>query len=177
MKVINNKAERIRFLKFLFVGITGTIVDFGLMNLMRLVLNIPLVWAQAISFVLAVINNFLWNRYWTYPESRSRSVPKQLIQFFIINLIGLLIRTPLVPWFDNLFLGLLSKSHLSFPFSYQVISQNLALAVTISIIILWNFFANRYWTYNNIPVGVIADQPLSMDSVEERIKDNHETNP
>ena len=76
MNLINDRRERIRFLKFSFVGITGAIVDFGVMNLLRLALDLPLVWAQAISFVCAVINNFLWNRYWTYPESRNKVVTK-----------------------------------------------------------------------------------------------------
>ena len=151
MSQLSNKQERIRFLRFAFVGVTGAIVDFGIMNLLRLAFNIPLVWAQAISFVCAVINNFLWNRYWTYPESRTKSAPKQLIQFFIINIIGIIIRTPLVTWLDKWIFNLLSKTTISLPFENYVISQNLALAISIFIIIFWNFFANRYWTYSNVP--------------------------
>lgn len=157
MSLINSKRERIRFLKFSLVGVTGTIVDFGIMNLLRLVFNVPLVWAQVVSFICAVINNFLWNRYWTYPKSRSRPVTKQLIQFFIINVIGILIRTPLVPWFNNLILTLLNKTKVSLPISNMVVSQNLALAASILIVTFWNYFANRYWTYNNIPDG---DPPI-----------------
>lgn len=153
MSLINSKRERIRFLKFSFVGMTGTIVDFGVMNLLRLVFDVPLVWAQVISFICAVINNFIWNRYWTYPESRSREATKQLIQFFSINIIGILIRTPLVPWFDNRIISLLNTLDVSLPIRNVVISENLALALSILIVTLWNFFANRYWTYNNIPDG------------------------
>lgn len=153
VKMIRSKEERIRFLKFLVVGLTGAVVDFGILNLLRQILNVPLIWAQAISFVCAVTNNFLWNRFWTYPESRSRTVQKQLIQFFIINIIGIMIRTPLLPWLDKIIFRLLNQIDLAFPLSNQVISQNIALAISISIIILWNFFANRFWTYNNVPMG------------------------
>ena len=153
MSLIDSKRERIRFLKFSFVGMTGTVVDFGVMNLMRLVFDVPLVWAQVISFICAVINNFIWNRYWTYPESRSRDASKQLIQFFIINVIGILIRTPLVPWFDNRILSFLNSLEITLPLKNMVISENLALAFSILIVTFWNFFANRYWTYNNIPDG------------------------
>jgi putative flippase GtrA len=31
-----------------------------------------------------------------------------------------------------------------------VIGHNAALAVAIGIVMLWNYFANRYWTYNDI---------------------------
>lgn len=153
MSVINSKRERIRFAKFSLVGITGTIVDFGVMNVLRLVGDLPLVWAQGISFICAVINNFLWNRYWTYPESRSRNASKQLIQFLIINVIGILIRIPLVPWFDKNIINFLNNWDLSMPVKNSVISQNIALAWSIIIVLFWNYFANRYWTYNNITDG------------------------
>ena len=151
MSLITNKQERIRFLKFAVVGLTGTVVDFGILNLLRLLFNMPLVWAQAISFACAVINNFLWNRYWTYPESRSKGASKQLIQFFIISIVGILIRTPLIPWLDQVILTYLENNQITLPLVNTVVSQNLALAISIIIILFWNFFANRYWTYGNIP--------------------------
>jgi putative flippase GtrA len=153
MNFIVDKQERIRFLKFSFVGVTGTIVDFGVMNLMSLVFHLPLLWAQAISFTIAVVNNFLWNRFWTYPDSRSKRAPRQLIQFVVINLAGILVRTPLITWLNNLILKSLNNAAIRFPVENFVISQNLALAVSISIILFWNFFANRYWTYGDVPIG------------------------
>jgi len=158
VKMIRSKEERIRFLKFLVVGLSGAVVDFGTLNLLRQILNVPLIWAQAISFVCAVTNNFLWNRFWTYPESRSRKVQKQLIQFFIVNIIGIMIRTPLLPWLDKMIFKHLNQTNFAFPLSNQVISQNIALAISISIIILWNFFVNRFWTYSDVPVGENSDR-------------------
>ena len=175
MSLVTNKRERVRFLKFSFVGVTGTIVDFGIMNLLRLVLNTPLVWAQGISFVCAVINNFLWNRYWTYPESRDKAVPKQLIQFAIINVIGILIRTPLVPWLDQQLLKLVGTVGLDLPIESFIISQNGALAIAIFLITFWNYFANRYWTYSNIPNGEEkTTQPgnNSSDDIEMKTENN-----
>jgi putative flippase GtrA len=151
MSLLNNKRERIRFLKFAFVGVTGAIVDFGIMNLLRLVLHVPLIWSQAISFFVAVINNFLWNRFWTYPDSRSKTLHRQLLQFFLINIVGIIVRTPLVTWFDKIILNYLDKKAVSLPWENFVISQNLALAGAVGIVLLWNFFANRYWTYSDVP--------------------------
>lgn len=151
MSLLSSKRERIRFIKFAFVGFTGTIVDFGILNLLRIVFEMPIAWAQGISFTCAVINNFIWNRYWTYPESRSKGAPKQLIQFFIINIFGILIRTPLIPWLDEKIIEFLQNTNVQLPLQASIISQNLALAIAILIVTFWNFFANRYWTYNNIP--------------------------
>ena len=164
MSILNNKHERIRFLKFSFVGVTGTIVDFGFMNLLSLVFKVSLVWAQGISFALAVLNNFLWNRYWTYPESKSKAIPKQLVQFVIINIIGIMIRTPLVPWLDRQLFNFLLNINLDLPLRNNVISQNLALAIAILIIIFWNYFANRYWTYGNVP-----DDPSNLQEMGDNL--------
>jgi len=153
MSILNSKKERQRFLKFAIVGLTGTIIDFGFLNLLRIVVGLPLVWAQGISFTFAVINNFLLNRFWTYPESRDKGASWQLIQFFIINIIGITIRTPLISWLDSLILNLLNTLKINISIDHYVISQNLALAVSISIIMLWNYFANRYWTFKNITSG------------------------
>jgi len=150
MSLITSKQERIRFLKFAFVGVTGAVVDFGILNLLRLVFEIPLVWAQAISFTVAVVNNFLWNRFWTYPDSRSKKTSHQLIQFFIINTIGIIIRTPLISWLDKMILILLDRLEVKLRIVNYILSQNFALAISIGIIMLWNYFANRYWTYNDI---------------------------
>jgi len=76
-----NRNEFKRFAKFLVVGTTGFIVDFGVFNLLLKTLNFPPVLAQAISFTLAAINNFLWNRYWTYPDSRSKPILGQFGMF------------------------------------------------------------------------------------------------
>ena len=154
MSLLRSKIERTRFFKFLLVGITGTIVDFGILNLFRIVFHFPLIWSQAISFFCAVINNFLWNRYWTYPDSHDKRIHHQLVQFFIINIIGILIRTPLITWLDRVILTILNRVDLNFPIENYVLSQNIALTISIVIILFWNFFANRYWTYNNVPSEV-----------------------
>jgi len=46
----------------------------------------------------------------------------------------------------------------------MVISQNLALAISIIIVSFWNFFANRYWTYGNVPDGEIIKSDHSKQS-------------
>lgn len=69
ISVINNPIERTQFLKFLAVGTFGAVVDFGIANLLTHFFNMALVFAGTISFTCAVISNFIWNRYWTYPNS------------------------------------------------------------------------------------------------------------
>jgi putative flippase GtrA len=40
--------------------------------------------------------------------------------------------------------------NLSGPFLPEFLAKNLTLAVAVGIVMLWNFFVNRYWTYNDV---------------------------
>jgi len=145
------KVEQKRFLKFVIVGVISSFVDFGFMNLFTLVFDIPLIIAQALSFLIAVLESFLLNRYWIYPDSRSKSPYNQLIQFILINLVGIGVRTLLIPVINRGINSILSKSPIEVLFrSKDVISQNISLAIVVGIVLLWNFFANRYWTYSDV---------------------------
>ena len=148
--IINNPAERTRFLKFMVVGSFGAVVDFGIANVLAHFFNTPLVIAGTISFTCAVISNFIWNRYWTYPESRSRALHHQLGMFFAVNLAGVAIRIPILHFVDPALRSLLESSHLHTALTPEFISRNITLAIAVGIVMLWNFFVNRYWTYNDV---------------------------
>lgn len=147
--ILTNNQERIRFFRFLVVGTIGAVVDFGTMNLLTGLFSVQAIFAQAISFTCAVISNFIWNRYWTYPDSRSKPLRHQLLQFFIVNILGLAIRTPLFKVFEQWFAKgwALIKPPV---FSPEFLGRNMALATVVIIVMLWNFFVNRYWTYNDV---------------------------
>jgi len=155
-----NRKEFTRFLKFMIVGTIGAAVDFGILNGLKLAFrayNVDLgMWhlfggftlegnltlANTISFTSAVISNFTWNRYWTYPESRSKPLAGQMGQFFIVNTAGLAINLTVLNALDPFF-----KSLLGF-YSY-----NAAKAVATIVVMFWNFFVNRFWTYNDVKLG------------------------
>jgi putative flippase GtrA len=147
--LFNDANERTRFLKFATVGAIGTAVDFAIYNFLNIVVGMQPVISQAISFTVAVINNFLWNRYWTYPESRSKAVHHQMVQFGLINAGGLVIRTFIIAGLEHS-IGVFAGRFGVRPEVAIVIGHNAALAVAIGIVMLWNYFANRYWTYNDI---------------------------
>lgn len=148
--VLRNPVERTRFLKFLVVGIIGAIVDFGVMNLLTSLFNMPLVIAGTISFICAVCSNFIWNRYWTYPDSRSRPLLKQMAMFFVVNTAGVAIRIPILHFLEPVFLTLINRFPRPSLLPAEVLAKNLTLAVAVFVVLLWNFFINRYWTYNDV---------------------------
>ena len=150
--IVTNPRERTRFLRFATVGIIGAVVDFGTFNLLMTYVGLTAVVASVFSFIAAIISNFTWNRYWTYPDSRSKPLNRQLTQFSVVSVLGLLIRTPIVailgPFFTRLFTGF---TFLPIGFiTAEFFADNLALAIAVIVVMFWNFFINRYWTYNDI---------------------------
>jgi putative flippase GtrA len=150
MSVITNSQERTRFIKFMTVGVIGAVVDFGVMNLFTKLFNMPLTLAGSISFICAILSNFLWNRFWTYPDSRSRPIAKQLTMFFIVNVAGLAIRLPILHFLELPMRTLFN--HLAFNtfLTPEFLGKNFTLMVAVGVVMLWNFFVNRYWTYNDV---------------------------
>ena len=147
---IFNQKERVRFFRFAVVGVIGAVIDFGTMNLLTRVFDASLVFAGTISFISAIISNFIWNRYWTYPESRSRSIAKQLTMFFAVNLAGMLIRIPILHYVEPPMHTFFNGFTLNLPVDADFLAKNFTLALAVGIVMLWNFFANRYWTYNDV---------------------------
>lgn len=150
-----NQKEISRFLKFMVVGTIGAVVDFGTLYLWHIVVGLPIVIANTFSFTTAVLSNFLWNRYWTYPDSRSKPIRAQLGQFFLVNIAGwgintgilLLLRNPLSSLAGSLAptIAALANTETAYKVGY-----NLAKAFATGVVMFWNFFVNRFWTYNDV---------------------------
>jgi putative flippase GtrA len=148
--IISDRHERSRFLRFAVVGAVGAVVDFGSYNILHNLLGVTAVLASVLSFTAAIVSNFTWNRLWTYPDSRSKPVSKQLVQFTVVSFVGLAIRTPLfallVGPLNRLFSMLPSVPFLPDDF----LGDKVALAIVVIVVMFWNFFANRYWTYSDV---------------------------
>lgn len=160
--------EMERFIKFAFVGLLGFVIDSGTVVVLQNTimppvdaanepLNYNVALATSIAFVLAVGSNFVWNRLWTYPDSRSRTAGSQFTQFVIVSFIGWAIRTFLI---DNTYLvlgGVSTSVITSLVADYQPalvdeykLGTMIALLLGVIVVMFWNFLANRYWTYNDV---------------------------
>jgi len=150
--IISNAQERSRFLRFAVVGAIGAVVDFGVSNFLIQFFGTPLVLAGTLSFIAAIISNFLWNRYWTYPDSRTKRVSAQIIQFTLVSVMGLVIRVPILALFEPVVERFFIQANLQIPgvLSATRLADNITLAIAVLIVMFWNFFANRYWTYADV---------------------------
>ena len=161
--------ETSRFLKFLVVGVFGFCVDFGgftlfhalhigpwvaehlasaLPSLAAYLSANPEIVEQALSFCAAVIANFFWNYYWIYPEARNANQAKKITKFIAVSVAGLAIGIPVFSvalFLAKGFVTAASLTHLSFNLAGYI-----ALICRVGVLLFWNFFVNRYWTYREV---------------------------
>ena len=82
--------------KFLLVGVLNTLVDLGILNLLiaasGITAGIGFSIFKGFSFLIAVGNSYLWNKYWTFGEKKSKqdfiAQGKEFTQFLIVSGIG-----------------------------------------------------------------------------------------
>jgi putative flippase GtrA len=152
-----NQKEFTRFCKFSVVGALGAVIDFGLLNLLVQLAGFPKLLANTCSFTAAVISNFIWNRLWVYPETRGEPLRKQFAQFFVVNLAGLAINTAIFYGSDRWLLGeagLLAEPvgalALAIGMTHFDLAYNGAKVIATGVVLFWNFFVNRLWTFRHV---------------------------
>ncbi|TES95224.1 GtrA family protein [Patescibacteria group bacterium] len=122
-----------QFLKFCVVGTVGTAIDFGLFYLLVESAHIWYLLAATISFIVAVINNYIFNKFWTF-EDRDKDFLRQFGRFLVVSIIGL--------GLNVLILYILVE----FAGMWYILAKVLATGV----VLIWNFFANKYWTFKKM---------------------------
>lgn len=120
----------IKFSKFIIVGFSGLLVDFGITFLCKEKLKIQKYISNAIGFTVAASTNYYLNRIWTF-ESTNPEIITEYSIFLIVSIIGLGINS-LVLWF------FVSINKFNF-----YLSKLFAIGITT----LWNFFANLLYTF------------------------------
>lgn len=155
-----------RFLRFAIVGTTGAIIDMGTLIFLQATLlpptsDINVTLATSIAFTCAVLSNFTWNRFWVYPDSRSRSIRRQLAQFAIISTTGGVARTTWVTLAYNPVgyalmpvvlpvIQFFNPGYMPTGIAEEKLGTLVAQMMGMVVVMLWNFFANRLWTYNDV---------------------------
>lgn len=137
-----------QFIKFAIVGAINTAIDwiafFLLTNFVSEFSGTGEIWAKIIAFVIAVTNSFIMNSLWTFKEEfrsgfagdggakeKLRTGTRYFGKFLAVNLVGLLINS-------------ITFSIFRFRFGS---SKLVGLFFASIAATLWNFLANKLWTY------------------------------
>ena len=113
--------------KYLVVGGTCTIVDMGLLYILTEYARIYYVLAAAISFTTGVTLNYFMCTGWIFKESKIKNRSLEILLYFVISIIGLLINIVGI-WLLTNFLSL-----------HFMLSKFLATALTL----IWNFCSRK----------------------------------
>ncbi len=119
-----------KLLRFGVVGLSGMVIDFSITWLVKERLRWNKYLANTFGFSLAVINNYIINRLWTF-ESKQEWLP-EFERFFLFSLIGLGLNNLLLYLFHE-------KGKLNF---------YVAKALAIACVFIWNFFSNLYLNFH-----------------------------
>lgn len=133
------KQEVTRFARFLTVGAVGTLLDFSILTLLKLA-GFPTLVANSLSFTAGLLNNFTWNRLWTFSDTVKADWRRQLAKFTLVSLVGLVLNNLIVLSLENVFGNLLGQPQ----WGYLP-----AKVIATGVVVFWNYFANRTWTFKN----------------------------
>lgn len=135
-QTFSNK-ELERFGRFIAVGSVGTLLDFSLLTAFKMA-GLPTIFANSLSFMAGLVNNFTWNRLWTFGDSANVDWRKQLLQFTTVSLFGLLLNNVIVLSLEGILGNMLGQPE----WGYLP-----AKVIATGAVAFWNYFANRIWTF------------------------------
>jgi putative flippase GtrA len=118
-----------QLVKFCVVGATGYAVNLWVFSLLVLVFEVHYIPAAVCSFLVAVTNNYTWNRLWTFRDQRGH-VTYQGMRFLVVSTLAL--------GANLIVLHLLVVAGLP-----EVIAQAIAIVLVTPV----NFVGNKLWSF------------------------------
>ena len=130
--------------KFGVVGLIGLVIDVALFNALRLGVFGEGHWAQSalgaktISTSVAIVFNWLGNRYWTFRNHRRRNYLREFGEHVIVSLGGMLIA-----------LGCLWISHHGLGFTSLLADNVASNVIGLALGTAFRFVLYRYWVFGH----------------------------
>lgn len=126
--------------KFGEVGAANFAVDFGVLNLLIFISGVASGWAftvfKSVSFIVAVVNSFIWNKQWTFKKKGGEGTGKDFLQFLSVSVIGLLLNAGTASFIVNVIGPMGSMGDKTW--------ANIATAVASVVVLTWNFLGYKF---------------------------------
>ena len=99
--------------KFAVIGVLNTLVDWGVLAILififrkylainsedLLILGLTFYSLyKAASFIVANVNSYFWNKYWTFSEGAVKKTKSEFLQFFVVSVIGFAINVAIASY-------------------------------------------------------------------------------
>jgi putative flippase GtrA len=121
-----------QLLKFGIVGGSGYLINIAVFALLTGSLGVHHAPAAVAAFCVAVFNNFIWNRYWTFGPGEDHPA-FQAVRFFAVSVAALGINLVVLE-------ALISLANMA-----DVPAQ----AISVAVAMPFNFLGNKLWTFAN----------------------------
>jgi dolichol-phosphate mannosyltransferase len=134
LRLYKLSGESERMLKFCTVGIIGMIVNTTLLWALTEIWGVYYLFSSIVSTESAVLNNFVWNEYWTFHDtydSRKSGIVERIFKFHISRVGGALLS------FFILFL-------LTEVFRVHYLVSNI---FSVLIIVFYNYYTSKEWVW------------------------------
>jgi len=138
--------------KFGAVGLVGFVVDMSVFLLLRTTIFTPEnihagpIYAKIVSTSLAIIANWIGNRYWTFGEHRQSRALREGLEFLSVSLVGMGIGLACL-WVSHYVLGYTS-----------VMADNVSSNVVgLALGSIFRFVLYRYWVFSPSRRGAVAE--------------------
>jgi putative flippase GtrA len=151
--------------KFGMVGLAGLAVDVTVFNLLRATVLSPEaldsgpIWAKVASTILAILTNWVGNRYWTFSKDRQSQTLREGLEFFAVSLAGMGIGLACL-WVSHYVLG--HTSVLADNISSNVIGLALGAVFRFVLYRYWVFSPARRVTGAATPTGPVTVSTASL---------------
>jgi dolichol-phosphate mannosyltransferase len=126
---LRSRANWEQLVKFCVVGASGYLVNLWVFSFLVLALDVHYIPAAVCSFLVAVTNNYTWNRVWTFRSHRGH-VAYQGLRFLVVSTVALAA--------NLLVLHLLVTLGL-----HDVVAQAIAIVLVTPV----NFVGNKLWSF------------------------------
>jgi putative flippase GtrA len=125
-------ANWVQLFQFGVVGASGYVVNLAIFAVLTQAFDVHHIAAAVGAFAVAVSNNFVWNRTWTFRETAvGGHAGFQAARFFAVSLVGLGVNLAVLAVLVDLLGG------------PEVPSQAVAVAAAMPV----NFIGNKLWTF------------------------------
>ncbi|MFA4930451.1 MAG: GtrA family protein [Patescibacteria group bacterium] len=128
------------FGKFAVVGVIGTAVDFSIYSVLTRGFDVFYIYATCISVFIAIVNNFIWNKYWTFEKGQSGKTTKESYRFFLVSIVN---------YFLNIGITYAVVTYTHAEVLFHSSEDYFAKAIAIGIVLFSNYFGNKYWTFKS----------------------------
>ena len=131
----------VQLVKFCVVGGSGYVVNLCVFALAYKVFGLHHLAAATVAFVVAVFNNFWWNRHWTFGRhgARDHHAGFQAARFFTVSVIAFL------------FAAAVLESLIRFGDVRPVVAQAISIVAATPL----NFIGNKMWTFGRRVTGAL----------------------